>query len=103
MRDPGALGAKTTEGAPVGSLRSYVCPSRVSPAELSADETLMDPAGTAPASEGVSRWVSPSAADDVCLAVSAIVGKSVHRQPLLKSHPLTEKHCLGARITLRRR
>jgi hypothetical protein len=63
----------------------------------------MDPAGTAPASEGVSRWVSPSAADDVCLGVGAISGKSLHPQSLLKSRPLAEEHCLGARITMRRR
>ena len=63
----------------------------------------MDPAGTAPASEGVSRWVSPSAADDVNLGVGAIVGKSLHPQSLLKSHPLAEEPCLGARTTMRRR
>ncbi len=63
----------------------------------------MDPAGTAPASEGVSRWVSPSAADDVCLAVGAIVGISLPRQFLLQSRLLTEEPCLEARTTMRRR
>ncbi len=63
----------------------------------------MDPAGTAPASEGVSRWVSPSAADDVDLGVGAIFGKTLRPQFLLQSRPLTEEPCLGARITMRRR
>ncbi len=93
----------TAEGAPVGPLRSRVLSSFFSSAELSAEEIHMDPAGTAPASESVSRWVSPSAADDEFLAVGAISGKSLHRQLLLKSRPLAEEPCLGARTTMRRR
>jgi hypothetical protein len=63
----------------------------------------MDPAGTAPASESVSRWVSPSAAGDEDLGEDAISGKSPLPQPLLKSRPLAEEPCLGARTTMRRR
>ena len=96
--DPG-----TTEGAPVGSLRCCLFPDFLASSELSPEETLMDPAGTAPASEGVSRWVSPSAADDVDLEVGAIFGKTLRPQFLLQSRPLTEEPCLGARITMRRR